>query len=414
MAKDKEKKKTADNGVKPNELKLGEAKTQKVKLTAITANTAQSRGMGVMPHLTDRGHGIFEKIATDKEAVWPLLVSSKASERRLGAELITQSEPNIVEFARKIRHSTQLQPIGVITDGDNEFDIIFGMRRALAAAYNYAMYGETEPQHAEIEAKVFSGKLKRGELRLIALNENNDREDESPIDRAITYKALKEEDKMDSEKIAHHIGKSGQHVREHLKLLAPCMEPFRLKIHEGKMTLRKALEKYKVLSKGGKEGGGDRNKDNDDSSKRYKMYGTKKLIAIYNSERKPKKMEEDEWALFILDDVRRFLAYKLGLEFSTYVDPGPEEKLTKVNKERGIRLLIACGMTDAREWPEEKIADHLTNIVNHVEEDKTIVESDALDKLLDKLRAGYKEGNKVQIVTKGKKGKKKKKKTSAA
>ena len=402
----------AKTKVKKEKLKIemptvesGERKT--IELEHIIANMAQSRGMGVLSQLADLGYGVFEKasVDSDKDALWDMLFHAKPEVQKKACTLLETKEPELVELAAKLNLTGQLQPIGVrqLEDG---YDVIFGMRRALAAAYNHAKHDSA----AVIEATVYDQEFDEAGLKLLALQENADRQEESPIDKAMTYKWLMDKSGMDAKSLSQFVGVSDQSIRNYRKLLDPKLEDKRMSIHSGAMSVDRAL-KLLVKRKGSGDGaGGDREGSN--GEQRDRLPSAKQLIKLYDAPRKPKDMSEEEWELWIDPGVRKLLAFKFHLPFREWEEgPEPEEeepakkgKTLKILREKMNLLCVVLGKTDARTWSDDKICEFLSNIPNNVAEDVDISEeSESLQKLLDKLREGYKEGVKIAVLPKKKK-----------
>ena len=61
-----------------------------VDLDDIVANSGQTRGTGVAPHLLMLGYGVFEKVEghVDKEPLWSMLLSDKQELRQYAAKLV--------------------------------------------------------------------------------------------------------------------------------------------------------------------------------------------------------------------------------------------------------------------------------------------------------------------------------------
>src|SRR6185369_4056130 len=137
------------------------------------------------------GHGLFEKIEADKEPIWQSLLSDDKEVRFQAKSLVEQNESSIVETANSIAAKGQLQPVGVVDLGDGTYDVIFGMQRCIARAFNFA----DGKGPATVEARVYPKSVLKDKLtlKLRSRDENRVRKEESPIDRAMYYKELKKE-----------------------------------------------------------------------------------------------------------------------------------------------------------------------------------------------------------------------------
>lgn len=387
-----------------------ESETKEIELQEITANTAQSRGMGVLANLHEQGYGLFFPIEghEEKEPIWTLLFSDKPEDRQLAVSLIEEHESNIADLADSQLRSGQLQTIGVY-EKDGKFDVVYGMRRAIARALNFA---RDKKNPGTIQARIFASELKPVELKYLALEENDNREEESPVDRALTYKWFVDQGESPQE-IGKRTGQSDQNIRNHLKLLDSKLEDKRWAIHTRQLSVDRAL---KLLRKRkGKDDGENRQTE---EGKRMRMPSVKLLERIYGGYQ-PKGMDDKEFELWKAPEVRKLLSYKLGVKFSEYKEPKPEKKLAKdekvesngeataeggkkgkilsVKRERAVALLVSLGKVNARGWSDETLASKLESIVNIVEPDQK-AETESLQKLLDKLIAGYSENMQVRIV----------------
>ena len=381
---------------------------------SIVANTAQSRGTGVLPTLLDLGYGIFQTMEDhdDKKPLWDMLLSPEKEDREKAIELIEEHEPDLVSLEKSIG-IVQLQAIGVYQREPDEFDVIYGMRRALAHALRCARTGKV----VEIEAKAFDFETEptEAQLKLLALRENKDRKAENPIDLAITFKALVDSG-MTPDQVGESLGengedqRSGQYVRNYIKLLHKKLDDKRMQIQTGRLKIDPALtllasrlDKTKNSAEGRGAGKG---------APRHRLQGTNTLIKLYDAPKKPSSIDDVEWELFIAPDVRKWLAHKLGLRYSEW-KPAPEKvkeekkdkakskggKVVEIKFERAVELLICLGKTNARTMSLEDLSKTLSNIHSVAEEDMNVgEESSSLQKLLVKLHNWYKDGVKIKVV----------------
>lgn len=382
------------------DIQLPKSEIQTIDLNLIEANSAQSRGMGVLSRLQEQGYGLFEKASLDaeKDPIWPSLLSKDKDKRKAAADLIKSHEPGLVRLADSCRVG-QLQPIGVLKTG-KALDVIFGMRRAVAMAFNHAEHGDT----AQIEAKVFAGQISAIDLKILALAENDDRESESPIDKAMTYAWLKSEGGLQAEQIAGLTHQSAQSVNAYLRLLHRDIEDKRAAIHSGDMSMERAL---KLLQKRRDQGSSaQETRPSAGGDKRWRFYSTKALIRLYDAPKQPSSIKDEEWELLIHPAVRKLFALKLGLRYSEYKPEEPKPRkgkkagaepssngneptgpALKVTRERAQRLLIALGKMDARTYKDDQLKKKLEDISSIAEAGQE-VEDESLQRLLDKLLVG--------------------------
>lgn len=374
-----------------------------IKLKDIVSNTAQSRGMGALPTLQSMGYGLFEKLPEhdDKEPIWSMLMSNKAEEKKEGLALITQNEGHILDKAESLSTTGQLQNIVVVPakGQDGKWDVVAGMLRCIAFAFNHAR----DPKAPDSLVASVREETKEKDLIFLALDENGNREGESPIDRALTYKRLKEEFKMSTDDIAKRIGKSGQHVRDHInKLLDPIISDKLMEIHNGELTIDKAIKMVQKRKKGNKEDDAKTTGKNE----RARMPSVKKLTEAYQAKQKPKWMDQAIWELFVKEDVRRWLAKTMKLKYKPFsgelvtAEPEPDDAEAGykigIPRKKAVRLLKALGKENADNWEDSTLASKLEGIVNLAEDD-TKLEDESLQGLLDKLLKNYSKGIKVTI-----------------
>lgn len=382
-----------------------ESEFKTIKVNKIVANSGQTRGMGVLPQLKMLGYGLFEKVAVDKDPIWPMLISDKPEERKKAASLIREHEPDIVAASESQEQYGVLQPIRVVELDDKTYDVVSGMTRVLARAFNHA---ESAKAPDTIDAMVMD-KCKEVDVLFMGFEENNARRNESPMDMAIFFKEAKDNFKLSPKDIGARIGMSDQHVRNHIKLLSPKLEGKRMDIHTGRLSVDKALKLLDKLSKGD-EVDEDTEKP---SGKRARMYSVKKLETVYTAKKKPEWLDQKEWEMTIDEGVRKWLAYRLGKKYKPFtgevltVEEEPDTDAAEKNgtaktfkltipKKKAIRLLTALGKPESEGWDDKVLADKLENIVN-IAEDGQKLDDEELQKLLDKLLKHYVTGLTVVI-----------------
>lgn len=119
-------------------------------------------------------------------------------------------EAALAELAANIRQQGILQPIGVRPVADTgRFEIIFGERR-----YRASLMAE----QAEIPAIVLDASDE--EAQEMAVTENLQREDVSPMEEANAYQRLIESGRHDVPSLAVQFGKSENYIRTRLKFLS--------------------------------------------------------------------------------------------------------------------------------------------------------------------------------------------------
>ena len=113
------------------------------------------------------------------------------------------------ELSSSIREKGVLQPLIVRPNDDDSFEIIAGERRWRAA------------QKAELhEVPVIVKDLSDSEVMEIALIENVQRKDLSPIEEASGYQSLIDQFDYTQEQLSRIIGKSRSHIANSMRLLS--------------------------------------------------------------------------------------------------------------------------------------------------------------------------------------------------
>lgn len=135
-------------------------------------------------------------------------------------------EERIADLVESVREKGVLQPLLVRRDPEDEasFEIIAGERRWRAA------------QLAQLhEVPVIIREFSDREALEVALVENLQRQDLSPLEEAEGYRRLLEEFEHTQEDLARAVGKSRSHVANTLRLLA-LPDPIKILLDDGKLT----------------------------------------------------------------------------------------------------------------------------------------------------------------------------------
>ena len=135
-------------------------------------------------------------------------------------------EDDLADLARSIAEKGVLQPILVRRDPDDpaKLEIIAGERRWRAA------------QIAQLhEVPVLVRDLSDREVLEVALIENLQRQDLTPLDEAEGYRRLMEEFQHSQEELAKTVGKSRSHVANMMRLLA-LPDPVKRLLDDGSLT----------------------------------------------------------------------------------------------------------------------------------------------------------------------------------
>jgi len=200
----------------------------------VADNTKTSR-----PEARRRGLGRGLSSLIGEEALVPTVVSGDANTDRssdsLPVELIHPGqyqprtkfdEDQIEALAQSIRENGVLQPIIVRRDSKTEghFEIIAGERRWRAA------------QRAQLhEIPVLIRDLNDEAVLEIALVENVQRQDLSPLEEAEGYRRLIDQFKYTQENLAKKIGKSRVHITNSMRLLS-LPEAVRSMLDDGRLS----------------------------------------------------------------------------------------------------------------------------------------------------------------------------------
>lgn len=116
--------------------------------------------------------------------------------------------------------------------------------------------------------------------------------------------------------IADRLATSLQNVHNRLQLLRLTPEEQR-RVHTGRLSLVNALKLVK------RREGGEATLEraaNDSPTHQKRIPSVKLAEALYTTAEKRADMPEEEWAIWISPDVRRFIAFHLGVEFTTFKD----------------------------------------------------------------------------------------------
>lgn len=284
-------------------------------LRHIKANTYQSRNQGVIGNLNAVGFGLFERLKghEDKEPLWEMLCSDKPELWSLVVSLIDEHEPEIKELADSIAGRTQLHNIGVTQLDDGTFDVAYGMRRCLARAYNYARSFGDLP--LTVKAEIARDIADPTDTHFRSVEEDRGREEETLIDEAKRMQFMKRQG-LTIPQIADRLATNRQNVHNRLQLLRLTPEEQR-RVHTGRLGLVNAL---KLLKRREGDEAPLEGAANDSPTHQKLLPSVTQAEALYTKVEKPADMPEEEWALWISPDVRRFLALHLGVEFTTFKD----------------------------------------------------------------------------------------------
>lgn len=139
-------------------------------------------------------------------------------------------EASLAELAESIRQQGVLQPIGVRPIADNRMEIVFGERR-----YRASLMAGLE----EIPAIVMEISDETAEE--MAVTENLQRKDVTPIEEANAYQKLIESGRHDVQSLAVQFGKNENYIRTRLKFVSLIPEIARL-LEQDEITISVASE----------------------------------------------------------------------------------------------------------------------------------------------------------------------------
>jgi ParB family transcriptional regulator, chromosome partitioning protein len=179
-------------------------------------------GRGLSALLGDEGedYAALTRMRSPRTAGIEQLKPSRLQPRR------SIREDDLADLARSIAEKGVLQPILVRRDPDDpaKLEIIAGERRWRAA------------QIAQLhEVPVLVRDLSDREVLEVALIENLQRQDLTPLDEAEGYRRLLEEFQHSQEELAKTVGKSRSHVANMMRLLA-LPEPVKRLLDAGSLT----------------------------------------------------------------------------------------------------------------------------------------------------------------------------------
>lgn len=139
-------------------------------------------------------------------------------------------EASLAELSESIRQQGVLQPIGVRPIEDNRFEIVFGERR-----YRAALMAGLE----EIPAIVMEISDETAEE--MAVTENLQRKDVTPIEEANAYQKLIDSGRHDVQSLAVQFGKNENYIRTRLKFVSLIPE-IALLLEQDEITISVATE----------------------------------------------------------------------------------------------------------------------------------------------------------------------------
>ena len=139
-------------------------------------------------------------------------------------------ETSLAELAESIRQQGVLQPIGVRPIADNRFEIVFGERR-----YRASLMAEL----AEIPAIVMEISDETAEE--MAITENLQRKDVTPIEEANAYQKLIDSGRHDVQSLTVQFGKTEAYIRTRLKFVSLIPE-IALLLEQDELTISVATE----------------------------------------------------------------------------------------------------------------------------------------------------------------------------
>ncbi|HWI48843.1 MAG TPA: ParB/RepB/Spo0J family partition protein [Rummeliibacillus sp.] len=133
-------------------------------------------------------------------------------------------EEALQELAQSIKEYGILQPI-ILRRKDSKYEIVVGERRFRAAKL---------ANLTEVPAVIRD--LNDSQMMELAILENLQREDLTPIEEAEAYHSLMEHLNLTQEELSKRIGKSRPHIANHVRLLTLPKEIQKL-VNEGKLTM---------------------------------------------------------------------------------------------------------------------------------------------------------------------------------
>lgn len=139
-------------------------------------------------------------------------------------------ETSLVELSESIRQQGVLQPIGVRPIEENRFEIVFGERR-----YRASLMAELE----EIPAIVME--ISDEVAEEMAVTENLQRKDVTPIEEANAYQKLIDSGRHDVQSLAVQFGKNENYIRTRLKFVSLIPEIAQL-LEQDEITISVASE----------------------------------------------------------------------------------------------------------------------------------------------------------------------------
>ena len=197
------------------------------------------------------------------------------------------------------------------SDSNNGYDVVYGMIRCLARAYNHGRSGGELP--LTVKAENAQDIMDPNDLHFFPLQDKREQRSESLIDEAKKIQFLKRNG-MTIPQIADKLGTNQHIIRNRLKLLRLTPEE-QHRVHIGKLGMVNANRLMDHRDQG-KATEGETATEKPENCKH--MPTLKEAQTNYAALEKPADMSEEEWALWKNADVRRFVAFYLGIEFITF------------------------------------------------------------------------------------------------
>jgi len=159
----------------------------------------------------------------------------------------------------------------------------------------------------KIGAKVIAGPHNRQEVLW--------RKEESLIEEAVRIQSMKEAG-MTIPQIAEKLASNQQNILNRLKLLRLTPEE-QQRVHTGKLGMVNAS---KIVDKRESADEPQGNSPQSTPAKQRRMPTLERARFVYTATEKPEGMSDVEWLTWTTADVRRFVAFHLGVEFTTFED----------------------------------------------------------------------------------------------
>lgn len=303
-----------------------------VDMRFVRSNVGQSRMKGVLSNLGAVGgwkaYPDDKGKSSDKSVLTELL---SGNDERVAAciALLDEHEPDIRELADSLVRHGQIENIVIRPcyndsgeEVKNQYNVSAGARRGIAICFAHALNSEVEPVlTAEVRDKVNSKEALKSEL-MMALEENRQRKNQSPIDDALFYRHLKRDFGMKVKEIAVAIfGQEEKYQTVHQRIQLLNLQPDEIeRVHSGKLGVVNALKLLKQRADGDEKATAKDTPGVGERAKVPSVAQAKQLVQAISLD----DLKEDTaerfgsgrlWELMQMEPVREYMSLCAGVDY---------------------------------------------------------------------------------------------------